>query len=68
VDPISSISVEAVRFDMQKLENPEISGILYQQGTLAGYECRASIGSAVVELWQPMATHTHKKATSDSSE
>jgi 5-methylcytosine-specific restriction endonuclease McrA len=38
--PISSISVEAVRFDMQKLENPEISGVLYQQGTLAGYECR----------------------------
>jgi 5-methylcytosine-specific restriction endonuclease McrA len=40
VAPISSISVEAVRFDMQKLENPEISGIEYQQGTLAGYECR----------------------------
>jgi 5-methylcytosine-specific restriction endonuclease McrA len=38
--PISGISVEAVRFDMQKLENPEISGIEYQQGTLAGYECR----------------------------
>ena len=40
VAPISSISVEAVRFDMQKLENPEISGIEYQQGTLAGYEAR----------------------------
>jgi hypothetical protein len=40
VTPISSISVEAVRFDMQKLENPEISGIEYQNGTLAGYECR----------------------------
>jgi 5-methylcytosine-specific restriction endonuclease McrA len=40
VASISSISVEAVRFDMQKLENPEISGIEYQQGTLAGYECR----------------------------
>ena len=25
---------------MQKLENPEISGIAYQQGTLAGYELR----------------------------
>ena len=40
VAPISSISVEAVRFDMQQMENPEISGIEYQQGTLAGYECR----------------------------
>ena len=40
VAPISSISFEAVRFDMQKLENPEISGIEYQQGTLAGYEVR----------------------------
>jgi 5-methylcytosine-specific restriction endonuclease McrA len=40
VAPISSISVEVVRFDMQKLENPEISGIEYQQGTLAGYEAR----------------------------
>jgi hypothetical protein len=29
-----------VRFDMQALENPEISGIDYQQGTLAGYEVR----------------------------
>jgi 5-methylcytosine-specific restriction endonuclease McrA len=38
--PISSLSVEAVRFDLQKLENPEISGIEYQQGTLAGYEAR----------------------------
>jgi hypothetical protein len=25
---------------LQKLENPEISGIAYQQGTLAGYELR----------------------------
>ena len=38
--PISSIAVERVRFDMQKLENPEISGVEYQQGTLAGYEVR----------------------------
>jgi 5-methylcytosine-specific restriction endonuclease McrA len=38
--PINSIAVEAVRFDLQKLENPEISGIEYQQGSLAGYEIR----------------------------
>jgi len=38
--PISAISVETVRFDTQKMENPEISGMDYQQGTLAGYEVR----------------------------
>jgi hypothetical protein len=29
-----------VRFDLQKIENPEISGVEYQQGTLSGYEAR----------------------------
>ncbi|HAN72912.1 MAG TPA: HNH endonuclease [Planktothrix sp. UBA8407] len=38
--PIDSIVQELVRFDLQKLENPEISGIEYQQGQLAGYEVR----------------------------
>ncbi|HAA46649.1 MAG: HNH endonuclease [Halomonas sp. 54_146] len=38
--PITAISQELVRFDTQKLENPEISGIEYQQGTLLGYEVR----------------------------
>ena len=38
--PIQGISQELVRFDLQKLENPEISGIEYQQGELQGYEVR----------------------------
>jgi 5-methylcytosine-specific restriction endonuclease McrA len=38
--PIGSIVQELVRFDLQQLENPEISGIEYQQGDLAGYEVR----------------------------
>ena len=38
--PIGSIVQELVRFDLQQLENPEISGIEYQQGELAGYEVR----------------------------
>src|SRR6476469_1746387 len=38
--PISSIVQELVRFDLQQLENPEISGIEYQQGVLCGYEIR----------------------------
>ncbi|NEO60949.1 MAG: HNH endonuclease [Moorea sp. SIO4G2] len=38
--PIAGISQELVRFDTQKMENPEISGTEYQQGTLYGYEIR----------------------------
>jgi 5-methylcytosine-specific restriction endonuclease McrA len=38
--PIAGISQELVRFDTQKMGNPEISGIEYQQGTLLGYEIR----------------------------
>lgn len=38
--PIAGISQELVRFELQQMENPEISGIEYQQGTLFGYELR----------------------------
>jgi 5-methylcytosine-specific restriction endonuclease McrA len=38
--PITGIAQELVRFDLQQMENPEISGVEYQQGTLAGYETR----------------------------
>lgn len=38
--PITSLFQELVRFDMQALINPEISGVEYQQGTLMGYEVR----------------------------
>ena len=38
--PIDSIATELVRFDTQKLDNPEISGTKYQQGTLYQYEVR----------------------------
>ena len=38
--PVSAISMELVRFDTQQVENPEISGVEYCQGTLAGYEQR----------------------------
>lgn len=41
---VSAISQELVRFDMQKLKNPEISGVEYQQGTLAGYEVLSFCG------------------------
>lgn len=38
--PIAAISQEMVKFDTQFLQNPEISGVEYQQGELAGYEVR----------------------------
>jgi 5-methylcytosine-specific restriction endonuclease McrA len=40
LSPITAISTELVRFDTQLMQNPEISGIEYQQGELAGYEIR----------------------------
>ena len=46
--PIGSISQELVKFDLQQLENPEISGIEYQQGLLQGYEVRQYL----LEKWQ----------------
>lgn len=38
--PLASISMELVRFDMQLMQNAEISGVEYQQGELQGYEVR----------------------------
>lgn len=35
-----AISSDMVRFDMQALDNLEISGAEYRQGTLQGYELR----------------------------
>src|SRR5215472_6792654 len=37
---VTALSQELVRFDLQKLVDPEISGVQYQQGTLFGYELR----------------------------
>lgn len=37
---VSICDVETVRFDTQKLQNPEISGVEYQRGELFGYEVR----------------------------
>jgi 5-methylcytosine-specific restriction endonuclease McrA len=45
--PVSHLAIESVRFDTQALQQPEISGVQYQQGTLAGYEVRAYL----LEKW-----------------
>ena len=38
--PIETIIVETAEFDIQKIKNPDISDIEYQQGTLQGYNIR----------------------------
>lgn len=44
---VVSIMVESVKFDMQLMQNPNISGVEYQQGTLAGY----SVREYLLEKW-----------------
>jgi hypothetical protein len=73
--PIGSIIQELVRFDLQQFENPEISGVEYQQGELVGYEVReyllnkwnrkcAYCGAEKVPL---QVEHIHPKAKGGSN-
>ncbi len=57
--PITAASQELVRFDLQKEQNPEISGIEYQQGTLAGYEVREYL----LEKWDRTCAYCGKTDT-----
>ena len=54
---ITAISSELVRFDTQALQNPEISGVEYQQGTLLGYELREYL----LEKWQRSCAYCDAK-------
>jgi len=54
--PLTSIAEEIVKFDTQLLQNPEISGLEYQQGTLAGYEVREYL----LEKWQRKCAYCQK--------
>lgn len=38
--PIGHLSLELVRFDTALMQEPELSGVTYQQGTLFGFEVR----------------------------
>jgi len=38
--PVQGVVMELVRFDAQVMQDPEISGVEYQQGELHGYEVR----------------------------
>jgi hypothetical protein len=49
--------MELVKFDLQKLEKPDIEGCQYQQGTLAGYEVRAY----VLEKWGRQCAYCSKQ-------
>ena len=40
VYPITRLAIETVKFDLQLMEDPDIHGIQYQQGTLHGREIR----------------------------
>src|SRR5260370_29266598 len=55
--PIVTISQELVRFDLQAMENPEITGKEYQQGTLAGYEAREYL----LEKWNRKCAYCGKE-------
>jgi 5-methylcytosine-specific restriction endonuclease McrA len=54
---ITAISMELVKFDMQIIENSEINGVEYQQGTLAGYEVREYL----LEKWGRKCTYCGKE-------
>ncbi|MFB2982170.1 RNA-guided endonuclease IscB [Microseira sp. BLCC-F43] len=55
--PIKSITQELVRFDLQQIENPEISGVEYQQGELQGYEVREYL----LAKWEPKCVYCGAK-------
>lgn len=54
--PITAISMELVRFDLQAIENPAIQGEEYQQGTLVGYEMRQYL----LEKWNRTCVYCGK--------
>jgi len=56
---ITAISQELVRFDTQQMEDSEISGVGYQQGTLAGYGIREFL----LEKWNRTCAYCGVKHT-----
>ncbi len=53
IAPITVISLELVKFDLQQMDHPEISGIEYQQGQLSGYGVREYLP----EKWKRACTY-----------
>lgn len=57
--PIDCLEIEQVRFDTQKMMNPEIDGTQYQQGSLWGYEVRQYL----LEKWGRKCAYCGAKDT-----
>jgi 5-methylcytosine-specific restriction endonuclease McrA len=54
--PITYKRVEVANFDAQKIQNPEITGVEYQQGELQGYE----IKEYLLEKWRRTCAYCGK--------
>ncbi|BAY87226.1 HNH endonuclease [Calothrix parasitica NIES-267] len=54
---ITELWIEKVKFDMQQMQDPEISGVEYQQGELQGYQVREYL----LETWGRECTYCGKK-------
>ncbi len=54
--PITRLEVERVKFDQHLMQHPEIAGIEYQRGELAGWEMRAYL----LEKFQHRCAYCHK--------
>ena len=57
--PLSSLACEVVKFDTQKLRNPEIEGAEYQRGTLFGFE----IWEYLLTKWNYSCAYCNAKNT-----
>ena len=57
--PFKEIVIEKVKFDMQRMQNPDISNEEYQQGTLHGYTVREYL----LEKWERKCTYCSKENT-----
>ncbi len=55
--PIAQIAMELVKFDTHKMQNPEVDGVEYQQGELAGYEVREYL----LEKWGRKCAYCDKE-------
>jgi 5-methylcytosine-specific restriction endonuclease McrA len=55
--PIAALSQELVRFDTQAMQKPDIEGVEYQQGDLAGYEVR----ELLLERWNRQCVYCDRQ-------
>jgi 5-methylcytosine-specific restriction endonuclease McrA len=60
--PVGAISFEAVRFDTQLLQHPDIAGVEYQYGDLAGIEAREYL----LLKWDYRCAYCHQQATASN--